>query len=184
MAHGVAQRPDSPSREPRPGGKPSHDTRWKLVSATLRRHGNRPQALIEGMHAAQESYGCLDAPTLRALADTLGVPLAKVYGVATFYHLFTLQPPGLHTCVVCLGTACHLKGGPELLAAIAQAHDIESGKTSEGGELSLLVARCVGACSLAPVVVIDGETVGRVTPEAVLERVAPWFSNPSGERRT
>ncbi len=182
MTHRVAQRPDFPQGEPRVAGRPSPDARWKLVSATLRRHGNRPQALIEGMHAAQESYGCLDAATLRALADALGVPLAKVYGVATFYHLFTLQPPGAHTCVVCLGTACHLKGGPALLAALAEAHDVEPGTTTAGGELSLLVARCVGACSLAPVVVLDGDTVGRVTRETVLERVAPWFSRPPGAR--
>lgn len=181
MAHGVAQRPDSPGGEPDTAGKPSRDARWKLVAATLRRQGHRPQALIEGMHAAQESFGCLDPATLRALADALGVPLAKVFGVATFYHLFTLKPPGAHTCVVCLGTACHLKGGPAILAALTAAHDVEPGKTSAGGELSLLVARCIGACSLAPAVVIDGDTIGRVTPELVLERVGSCFPEREGE---
>ena len=182
MAHGVAQSPDPPEREPRAAAKTSRDVRWKLVAAALRRQGDRPQALIEGMHAAQASFGCLEPATLRALADALGVAPAKVYGVATFYHLFTLQPPGAHTCVVCLGTACHLKGGPGIVAALAEAHGVNPGETSPGGELSVLVARCIGACSLAPAVVIDGDTIGRATPEAVLERVGSWFSSRDGDR--
>jgi bidirectional [NiFe] hydrogenase diaphorase subunit len=129
------------------------------------------------MHAAQQSFGCLEPATLRALAEALGVPLAKVYGVATFYHLFTLQPPGAHRCVVCLGTACHLQGGPAIVAALSEAHGVETGGTSARGELSLLVARCIGACSLAPAVVLDGEILGRVTPDAMLARVAPWFAH-------
>lgn len=183
MAHDVTQRPGSPSGEPASDAKSGADARWKPVAATLRRHGHRPQALIEGMHAAQRSYGWLDAATLRALADALDIPPAKVFGVATFYHLFALQPPAIHTCVVCLGTACHLHGGPELLAALAEAHDVEPGKTSAGGELSLFIARCVGACSVAPVVSIDGEMIGRMTPAALLERVAARFADPAGAVR-
>lgn len=180
MAQGMARRLETSRHDEVDPTDPSADPRWAPVASVLRRYGQQPQALIEGMHAAQRAFGFLAPATLRSLADTLGVPLATVYGVATFYHLFTLQPPGTHSCVVCLGTACHLDGGPAILAALVEAHDLEPGKTSPSGELSLSVARCIGACSLAPLVVLDGEIVGRVTPEATLERVSSWFDTPPG----
>lgn len=154
---------------------PSSDKRWKLVTTVLRRQGNEPHALIEGMHAVQEAFGSLDPAALRFLAERLGVPLSKVYGVATFYHHFVLEPPGRHRCVVCLGTACHLKGGPAILSAIERAHHVKPGHTTADGELSLLVARCIGVCSLAPAVVLDGKAEGPRTPEQVLARLAPCF---------
>lgn len=162
---------------------PSADKRWKIVATSLRRLGHRPESLIEGMHAVQASFGSLQPAALRWLAETLGVPLSKVYGVATFYHLFHLTPPGQHACVVCLGTVCHLKGGPRILEALSRAHGIGPGETTPGGELSILVARCVGACSLAPVVVIDDEVTGPATPEGVADRVAAFFEEPEGSVR-
>lgn len=160
---------------------PTQDKRWKLVGASLRRLGHRPQALIEGMHAIQQTFGYLEPSSLRYLAEILVVPLAKVYGVATFYHHFTLSPPGRHTCVVCLGTVCHIKGGPAILRAFEEVHQVKPGGTTEDGTLSLVVARCIGACSLAPAVVLDGETIGPTTPEAVLQRVRPHFEPPEPE---
>jgi len=157
---------------------PSADKRWRIVSTALRRLGQRPHGLIEGMHAVQEAFGYLEPAALRYLADALGVPLAKVFGVATFYHHFQLRPPGAHTCVVCLGTACHLRGGPAILAALGTAHGVKPGGTTPGGELSVAVARCIGTCSLAPAVVLDGAIVGGMSPEAVLERVSGWFAGP------
>jgi bidirectional [NiFe] hydrogenase diaphorase subunit len=85
---------------------PSDDRRWRLVDATMRRHGRQSHALIESLHTVQESFGYLDLEALRYVAASLRVPLSRVYGVATFYHLFNLKPQGQHTCVVCLGTAC------------------------------------------------------------------------------
>lgn len=154
---------------------PGADKRWRIVSTALRRQGQHPHGLIEGMHAVQEAFGYLEPAALRYLADALGVPLAKVFGVATFYHHFQLRPPGAHTCVVCLGTACHLKGGPAILGALSDAHDVKPGGTTAGGELSVAVARCIGTCSLAPAVVLDGAIVGGATPDSVLARVAGWF---------
>lgn len=162
--------PQLPSPPP-----PSADKRWKLVTTVLRRQGHAPHALIEGMHAVQQAFGSLEPASLRFLADALGVPLSKVYGVATFYHHFVLEPPGTHTCVVCLGTACHLKGGPAILSTVERAFHVKPGQTTAGGELSLLVARCIGVCSLAPAVVVDGQVEGPRTPEQVLERLAPCF---------
>ena len=97
---------------------PSADKRWKLVDATMRRMGNSPRGLIESLHTVQEVFGYLDLDALRFVARSLRVPLSRAYGVATFYHFFSLRPPGDHTCVVCIGTACYIKGAPLLLAAI------------------------------------------------------------------
>lgn len=156
---------------------PSGDKRWRLVSTALRRQGQRPDGLIEGMHAVQQAFGFLEPAALRYLADALGVPLAKVFGVATFYHHFQLRPPGAHTCVVCLGTACHLRGGPAIVQALSAAHGVKPGGTTAGGELSVAVARCIGTCSLAPAVVLDGAILGGMTPDSVLARVAGWFAD-------
>jgi bidirectional [NiFe] hydrogenase diaphorase subunit len=100
--------------------------------------------------------------------------LSKVYGVATFYHFFTLKPQGEHTCVVCMGTACYIKGAPQVVAAISEKYQIQPGETTADGKLSLLTARCIGACGLAPAVVFDGEVAGKVTPEEALQRLGRW----------
>lgn len=158
---------------------PSGDKRWKIVEVALRRHGYKPAALLEGMHIIQQTFGYLDKPSLRYLAETLSLPLAKVWGAATFYHHFTLRPPAAHTCVVCLGTVCHLKGRPAIMQVLSKAHRVRLGASSPGGEMALLQARCVGACSLAPVLVLDGVVKGKVTPEQALETASGWFK-PSG----
>ena len=95
---------------------PSDDKRWKIVEATARRHGREPHALIETLHTVQECFGYLDETALRFVAGLLRVPLSRVYGAATFYHFFTLKPKGKHTCVVCTGTACYIKGAPAAAA--------------------------------------------------------------------
>jgi len=97
---------------------PSADKRWKIVETRMRRLGNRPDALIEALHSAQEAFGFIDDDALRYVGETLSVPPSKVFGVATFYHYFTLKPQGEHTCVVCTGTACYINGAAEILGAI------------------------------------------------------------------
>lgn len=153
------------------GSKPVEDRRWRMVDRTMRLHGNEPHALIETLHAVQESFGFLDVEALKYVAKALQVPLSQVYGVATFYHFFTLKPPGDHTCVVCMGTACYIGGAPGILEGIREAHDIAPGETTPDGKVSLLTARCLGSCGLAPAVVFDGEVAGRLNPKAVLERI-------------
>jgi len=150
---------------------PNDDKRWKIVATTMRKLGNQRHALIEALHSLQEHFGYLDKPGLTFVAASLRIPLSKVYGAATFYNHFTMRPPGKHACVVCTGTACYLRGAPELLKAVNHSHHIGSGETTPDGELSLLTARCFGACGLAPAVVLDGETVGRVTPEVLVDRL-------------
>lgn len=150
---------------------PSTDTRWKLLEATMRRHGYKGSALIECLHTVQEVFGYLDEDAMRFVAYSLRVPLSKVYGVATFYHFFTLKPQGRHTCVICTGTACYIKGAGNLISAIEQKYGIGPGETTPDGELSLLTARCFGCCGLAPAAVIDGEVAGKLTPEEIINRI-------------
>jgi len=150
---------------------PSDDKRWKIVEATARRHGREPHALIETLHTVQECFGYVDDTALRFVAATLRLPLSRVYGTATFYHFFTLKPKGKHTCVVCTGTACYIKGAASLLAALEKAHGIKAGETTEDKQLSVLTARCLGSCGLAPAVVVDGAVVGKAGPKEMLARL-------------
>lgn len=140
---------------------PTEDKRWKIIETTMRRNDFQPDALIESLHSVQQTFGFLDVPSMRWVAGALKVPLSKVYGVATFYHFFTLKPQGKHVCVVCMGTACYIKGGKQLLNEVQRHYGIAEGQTTKDGELSLLVARCIGACGLAPTAVVDGQVLGK-----------------------
>lgn len=150
---------------------PSDDKRWKIVGATMRRHGYKGSSLIEILHTVQECFGYLDNDSLAYVASALKLPLSRVFGVATFYHFFNLKPQGEHTCVVCTGTACYIKGAPLLIESLARQFHISPGQTTEDGQLSLLTARCVGSCGLAPVAVIDGSVAGTIDPERLLGKI-------------
>lgn len=156
---------------------PSPDKRWKIVDATMRRLGHQSRGLIETLHTVQEAFGYLDQDALRYVATSLHVPLSRAYGVATFYHYFTLKPAGQHTCVVCTGTACYIKGAPRLLSALDEMLATKPGETTPDGKVSVLAARCLGSCGLAPAVVLDQEVAGKVTPEKLRERIAKWISH-------
>jgi bidirectional [NiFe] hydrogenase diaphorase subunit len=150
---------------------PSDDKRWKIVNATMRRTGYADHSLIEALHSVQESFGFLDEIAMRFVAGSLDLPLSKVYGVATFYHLFQLKPKGRHSCVVCTGTACYIKGAGNLLESIDKRYGVKPGETTEDNQLSVLTARCVGACGLAPAAVVDGKLLGKQTTEKLMERL-------------
>jgi bidirectional [NiFe] hydrogenase diaphorase subunit len=158
---------------------PSDDKRWKIVDGMMRRHGHEPYALIEVLHAVQETFGFLTDDGLKYVAASLRVRYSKVFGVATFYHFFTMKPPGKHTCVVCTGTACYIKGAPTLLNAVQEAAGIKQGETTADGALSLLTARCLGACGLAPAVVFDGQVAGKVNSESIKMRVHSYLGSES-----
>ena len=150
---------------------PSADKRWKVVDARMRRYNYQAHALIEVLHTVQESFGYLDKEALKFVAAALHVPLSRVYGVSTFYNFFSLKPQGVHTCVVCLGTACYVKGGDKVLAAIESFARIKRGETTPDKQLSLLTARCIGACAIAPAVVYDGTVAGHQTPKLAVQRL-------------
>ncbi len=153
---------------------PNQDKRWKIVDATIRRVGQNPRGLIETLHTVQESFGCLDQAALRYVAVSLRVPLSRAYGVATFYHFFTLKPAGEHTCVICLGTACYIKGAPQLVDVVKRKLGVSPGETTADGKVSVLSARCLGSCGLAPAVVYDNEVAGKVTAEQLRRQIAKW----------
>jgi bidirectional [NiFe] hydrogenase diaphorase subunit len=155
---------------------PSSDKRWKLLEVAMKRHQFRQDALIEVLHAAQGLFGFLEPELLHFIAHHLKLPLSRVYGVATFYHFFTLKPKGKHTCVVCTGTACYVKGADTLLAAVGAAAGVRPGETTTDDELSLLTVRCLGACGIAPAVVLDGTVHGHETAKALLEQVKGWLA--------
>jgi len=150
---------------------PSDDMRWRIVDTRMRRLGERPEALIEVLHSVQEAFGYLDTDALAYVGAALGVPPSKVYGVATFYSFFTLKPQGEHTCVVCTGTACYINGASGIVAAIRRALGIKPGETTADGKLSLLTARCLGSCSVAPAMILDGEVHGKLRPDGVVARL-------------
>lgn len=147
---------------------PTDDKRWKLVDVVMSRNGYAGSALIESLHKVQECFGFLDDQSMTYVARCLGLPLSKVYGVATFYHLFSLKPTGQHTCVICTGTACYIKGADRLIHAVADRYRVKPGETSADKRLSVMQARCLGACGLAPAAVVDRTVVGKQTPDELL----------------
>lgn len=148
-----------------------NDKRYKLLEATMRKHGYSGHALIESLHTAQEAFGFLDDFTLRHIAKSLRLPYSRVYGVATFYNYFTLKPAGDHVCVVCMGTACYIKGANKLMAAIEQKYGVKAGQTTPDKKFSILTARCFGSCAIAPAAVLDGNSLGKQTPELMLQHI-------------
>jgi bidirectional [NiFe] hydrogenase diaphorase subunit len=130
--------------------------------------------LIEVLHTVQEAFGYLDEKALRYVATSLRVPFSRAYGVATFYHFFTLKPAGEHTCVICMGTACYIKGAPQLLEGVKRDLGLSPGETTLDRKVSLLTARCLGSCGLAPAVVYDQEVAGKVSPQALREHLSQW----------
>ncbi len=154
---------------------PSGDKRFKILDTTLKRWQFQQDALIEVLHKAQELFGYLEMDVLLYVARGLKLPPSRVYGVATFYHLFTFKPQGEHTCVVCMGTACFVKGADKLLTAVEQFAHVKPGETTTDRKLSVLTARCIGACGIAPAVVYDKATAGHQTPEEVVAHLKEYL---------
>ena len=130
-------------------------------------------ALMPVMHAAQEIYGYLPVEVQTVIAEKLNIPLAEVYGVATFYSQFSLNPKGKHRISVCLGTACYVKGSDKILEVLERELKIKCGECTPDGVFSIDSCRCVGACGLAPVMIIDGEVYGKLKDgdvEEILKR--------------
>jgi bidirectional [NiFe] hydrogenase diaphorase subunit len=159
------------SKNGRPKEHPSGDDRYLAVDRTMKLVNFEKSALLEVLNSAQETFGFLSEDLLIYISRGLHVPLSRVYGVATFYNMFTFTPLGEHNCIVCTGTACHVKGADRIVQALTEAFQIEAGQTTPDGLLSVTTARCLGTCGLAPVIVLDGQVCGKETPEAVTNRV-------------
>lgn len=123
--------------------------------------------LINVLHKAQHSFGYLPAEVQEVIAHELKISVAKVYGVVTFYTFFTMVPKGQHPISVCMGTACYVRGAEKVLDELKKELKIQIGETTGDGKFSLNCLRCVGACGLAPVVLVGEKTYGRVSPEGI-----------------
>jgi bidirectional [NiFe] hydrogenase diaphorase subunit len=162
---------------PKSSDHPSGDERYKLIDRTIKRFNHEKDALLEVLTTAQETFGFLSKDLLIYVSNQLHVPLSRVYGVATFYHLFTFDPLGEHNFTVCTGTACYVKGANKIEQVISEEFGIQSGGTTPDGVFSLTRARCLGSCGLAPVVVFDGEIRGKETPDTVKARIQQFVAS-------
>ena len=135
----------------------------------IEQYKNTKGALIPIMQKAQAIYGYLPKEVQSIIADVLNIPLEEVYGVATFYSQFTLSPKGKHQISVCMGTACYVKGAGQILEKISDVLGIKSGECTPDGKFSLDGVRCIGACGLAPVMLVDEDVYGSLTPGEVEE---------------
>lgn len=137
------------------------------LKSCIDKHRGEAGALMPVLHEAQAIYGYLPVEVQAVIAEGLGVSLAEVYGVATFYSQFSLNPKGKHTVSICLGTACYVKGSDKILEAVEHQLGIRCGECSQDRLFSIESCRCVGACGLAPVMIIDGEVYGKLTAKDV-----------------
>ena len=139
------------------------------LAKVIEEHKSVPGCLMRVMQEAQAIYGYLPKEVQVMIAEGLGVSLSEVYGVATFYTQFSLSPKGRHRISLCLGTACYVKGADKILEALEEKLGIKCGECTPDGLFSLDSCRCVGACGLAPVMMINDDVYGRLTPENVAE---------------
>jgi bidirectional [NiFe] hydrogenase diaphorase subunit len=156
---------------PQSAEHPSGDARYKIVDRALKRLRYQQDALIEVLHVAQEAFGFLDEGLLIYIARQLKLPPSWVFGVATFYHFFSFDPKGDYTCTVCMGTACYVKGATEIVAALEKEFGIKAGETTPDKKFTLVEARCLGSCGLAPILLLNGEVLGKETPESTLAKI-------------
>jgi len=159
------------------------DRRLFLLEKAIIQHQYRKDSLLEILHNAQELYGYLDKDLLLYISKSLNLPPSHVYGVATFYNFFRLKKPGTHTVTLCLGTACFVKGVQQILSAVEREFNVTRGETSADGRLSLFVTRCIGACAMAPNVIVDDEVIGKATEEAVIEKIKTSIGDAKVETR-
>ncbi|MBI4669019.1 MAG: NAD(P)H-dependent oxidoreductase subunit E [Elusimicrobia bacterium] len=131
------------------------------------RYSAKREKLISMLHDIQEEFRYLPEESLRSLSNELSVPLIKIYGIATFYKSFRLKRPGRHMLTVCLGTACHVRGGPRIADEISRVLDVKPGETTKDGEYSLETVNCLGCCAIGPVLVMDGKIFGQITTKSV-----------------
>ncbi len=146
---------------------PKDDPRTKLIVSLIKKEGAKADSLIQVLHTAQNIYGYLPIPVIQFITRELRLPPSRVFGVVTFYHFFSLKQKGGHNCLVCTGTACYVKGAQHILEEIEKNFALKPGEVTADNSLGLQTARCIGACGLAPAVVIDENIVARVKPENI-----------------
>lgn len=154
-------------------GTPAQEAELKKVIA---KYKEQPGGLMPALQEAQGIYGYLPYEVQKMLAEGLDVSMSEVYGVSTFYAQFSLVPKGKYIISVCLGTACYVKGADRVLTAIEEKLGIKSGECTPDRKFSIEACRCVGACGLAPVMTVNGEVYGKVTPEQAVKVIETYMA--------
>lgn len=152
----------------------------RQLKEVIAKHHDQPGGLMPILQEAQGIYGYLPIEVQTMIADGLGISLSEVYGVATFYSQFSLTPKGEHKISVCLGTACYVKGSDKILEAVEKKLGIKSGECTPDGLFSIESCRCVGACGLAPVMMVDEDVYGKVTPDQVGSILDSYLNKKGG----
>lgn len=155
---------------------PKTDPRVKLIAAKIKKENYKPDALIEILHTAQNAYGYLPMNVLKYITKALRLPPSRVFSTVTFYHFFSLKSKGEHTCLVCTGTACYVKGAQGILNEIERQFALKPGQVSADNKLGVQVARCIGACGLAPAVVLDEEVLAKVNTADIADKIKAKIS--------
>jgi bidirectional [NiFe] hydrogenase diaphorase subunit len=147
------------------------DKRRILLEKVLKEHNYQASSLLEILHQAQEIYGYLDKDLLMDISGSLNLPPSHVYGVVTFYSFFKLKKSGEHIVTGCLGTACYVKEVEQIIEAVEEEFNLKRGGSTADGKLSLLITRCIGACAMAPNIVVDEQVIGKATKEEVIKKI-------------
>lgn len=147
------------------------------VAAILEKYRGHPEELIAVLHQIQEIYGYVSREMQIRVAEALNIPASEVSGVVTFYALFSTKPKGRHQIKVCKGTACYVRGSERVLERISRELGVKAGDTTDDGEFSLEVVRCLGACGLAPVIMVDGDVHARLETDKVSRVLASYRQN-------
>jgi len=156
----------------------------RQLKEVIAKHINQDGGLMPILQEAQGIYGYLPIEVQTMIADGLGISLSEVYGVATFYSQFSLNPKGEHQISVCLGTACYVKGSDKILESVEKKLGIKSGECTPDGLFSIDSCRCVGACGLAPVMLVDDDVYGKVTPEQVDKIIDSYINKKGGVNKS
>jgi len=154
------------------------EKKYGELKQVIEEYKNSPGSLIQVLHKAQVIFGYIPEDVQRFISQELNVPISTVYGVVTFYNFFRLDPVGKHTVTVCLGTACYVKGGTEILETLKKELNVEVGRTTKDRLFTLYIARCFGACGLAPVIMVDKEVYGRLSPRKALRVIEEYKVYP------
>jgi len=150
---------------------PNADPRLKLIASKIKKEKYRHDALIEILHTAQSAYGYLPLNVITYIAKALRLPPSRVFSTVSFYHFFSLKSKGEHTCLICTGTACYVKGAQGLLDEIEAKMGLKAGEVTADNKFGVQMARCIGACGLAPAVVLDDEVQGKVATDEIIDRI-------------
>lgn len=150
------------------------DIRYEKVKDMAKGFKAMKGGLIPVLHEVQKLFGYLPEQALKVVSEEINIPMSEIYGVATFYSQFTLEPKGEHIIKICLGTACYVKGAQDILDRFANVLEVDIGKTTSDGKFTLEAARCLGACGLAPVLMVDDKVYGKLIPDDVIRIIEEY----------